>query len=56
MCPMKTSGGLSHGRGLTESVITKWVHSLPFTVPITQALEGFTGVHSVRSEQHKGIF
>lgn len=50
---LKTSGGMTHGRGITDSTLTKWVHALPRCVPICDALEQFTGVHTATSEQHK---
>ena len=49
---LKTSGGMTHGRGITDSTLTKWVHALPYCVPVCDALEKFTGVHSTTSEQH----
>ena len=55
MCMMKASGGMMHGQGITDSTITKWVHALPRCVPICDALEQFTGVHTATSEQHKDL-
>jgi len=52
---LKTSGGMTHGRGITDSSLTKWVHALPRCVPICDALEQFTGVHTGPSEQHKDM-
>ena len=52
---LKTSGGMTHGRGITDSTLTKWVHALPRCVPICDALEQFTGVHTGTSEQHKDM-
>ena len=52
---LKTSGEMTHGRGITDSTLTKWVHALPRCVPICDALEQFTGVHSSTSEQHKDL-
>ena len=52
---LKTSGGMTHGRGITDSTLTKWVHALPYCVPVCDALEKFTGVHSATSEQHKDL-
>lgn len=52
---LKTSGGMTHGRGITDSTLTKWVHALPHCVPVCDALEKFTGVHSATSEQHKDL-
>lgn len=52
---LKTSGGMTHGRGITDSTLTKWVHALPHCVPLCDALEKFTGVHTATSEQHKDL-
>ena len=52
---LKTSGGMTHGRGISDSTLTKWVHALPHCVPLCDALEKFTGVHTVTSEQHKDL-
>ena len=48
---LKTSG-VAHGRGITDSTIAKWVHAVPRCIPICDALEDFTGVHSHTSDQH----
>ena len=52
---LKSSGGITHGRGITDSTLTKWVHALPQCVPTCDALEEFTGVHTGTSEQHKDL-
>ena len=52
---LKTSGGMTHGRGITASTLTRWVHALPQCVPICNALETFTSVHSGTSEQHEDL-
>lgn len=52
---LKLSGGMTHARGITESTLTKWVHALPHCVPICDALEQFTGIHTGTSEQHKDL-
>ena len=31
---LKVAGGLAHGRGITDSVMDKWVHAMPRTIPI----------------------
>ena len=49
---VKTSGGLPHGRGITYNVLKKWDHAMPKCIPICDALEEFTGVHSHTSDQH----
>ena len=55
MRQLKTSGGMTHGRGITDSSLAKWVHALPRCVPICNELEQFTGVHTGTSEQHKDL-
>ena len=52
---LKTTGGMTHGRGITDSTLTKWVHALPGCVPVCDALEKFTSVHTSTSEQHKDL-
>lgn len=49
---LKTSGGMTHGRGITDSSLMKWVHALPFSIVVCVALEVLTGVHTVSSEKH----
>ena len=55
MKSLKCSGGMTHGRGITDSTLTKWVHALPLCAPICDALEQFTGIHTGTSEQHKDL-
>ena len=43
---LKTGGGMTHGRGITDSRLTKWAHAQ--CVPVCDA-----DVHSDTSEQHK---
>ena len=52
MQAMKTSGGLTRGRGMTESVVSRWVLSMPGCTGITQHFEAFCGVTFTTSEQH----
>ena len=52
---LKTSGGMTYGRGITDSSLMKWVHALPHTIPICDALEKFTGTHATTSDQHKDL-
>ena len=47
---LKTSGGLTRGRGISPSTIAKWVHSMPSRV--IDAMETFSGVACVTSEHH----
>ena len=55
MRQLKTSGGMTRSRGITDSTLTRWVHALPQCIPICNALETFTSVHSGTSEQHKDL-
>ena len=52
MRSIKTNGGLIRGRGLTPSVLAKWVHTMPGTTNVINAMETFSGVTSKHSEQH----
>ena len=52
MRDIKTTGGLTEGRGISASTIAKWVHSMPATSRIVGAVEAFSGVKGVTSEQH----
>lgn len=52
MRSMKTSGGLTRGRGITENTLANWIHVLPKCVNICENIERFCGVHFTSSEQH----
>ena len=52
MRSVKTTGGLTHGRGMTELQRTKWVLSTTTTAAVKQAMEEFAGVRYESSEQH----
>ena len=52
---VKAPGGLSHGRGVTESTKNKLVHIYPRCVPIFESLEEFCSVRSSTTEQHKDL-
>ena len=52
MRSLKTSGGLTRGRGISPSTIAKWVHSMPAASRVIDAMETFSGVACVTSEQH----
>ncbi|KAG7178153.1 putative Nuclear pore membrane glycoprotein 210-like 3, partial [Homarus americanus] len=49
---LKASGGMTHARGITDSILTKWVHVMPRVIPNCNALDNFCGTHSRLSEQH----
>ena len=52
---VKTAGGMTRGRDITNSTLTTWVHTAPCCVTICNALERFTGVHTATSEQHRDL-
>ena len=52
---LKSSGGMTHGRGITDSSLMKWVHAIPYNIPTCDALGEYSGVHSHTSEQHKDL-
>ena len=49
---IKTSGGMTHTRGITDSILAKWVHSLPNHVLQMIPYESFIGIQSYPTEQH----
>lgn len=52
MRTMKTAGGLTHGRGMTENVVARWVSAMPTSAQVVDAVENFSGAFSRTSEQH----
>lgn len=52
MRSMKTSGGLTTGRGMSPATISRWVNTMPSTSKVTEAIEEFSGVSGATSEQH----
>ena len=52
MRSIKTNGGLTRGRGLTEIQRVIWLLSMPFCADVSQAMNEFTGVNCDISEQH----
>ena len=49
---MKTSGGLVHGRGMTDAVLNRWVLGMPGCTELTHHFEEFCGTTFMSSEQH----
>lgn len=49
---MKSIGGITHGRGFTESVLKKWVLGLPVAHHLCESVERFSGVQTCSSYQH----
>lgn len=52
MRSMKSSGGLTRGRGITDSVLTKWICGSPAGTAICTSLEEFAGSAFAGEEQH----
>ncbi|KAK6191206.1 hypothetical protein SNE40_002944 [Patella caerulea] len=52
---MKTSGGLSRGRGLSDSQRTQWLLSMPACADISDAMREFTDTDYITNEQHKDM-
>lgn len=52
MRSMKCIGGLTHGRGLTESVRAKWIACTVATIEVCNNMETFCGASFSTSEQH----
>src|SRR6218665_1417365 len=42
----RLSGGMTRGRGITESTLTKWTHSFPQYISICEGLEKFANIHT----------
>ena len=52
---IKSRGGLTRGRGITDTTMEIFTCSLPATVPICESFEEFCNVLSGSSEQHKDL-
>ncbi|KAF6198043.1 hypothetical protein GE061_007789 [Apolygus lucorum] len=52
MRAMKTYGGLTHGRGITDSVLSRWTVEMLCLQQICEQVELYTEVRSGTSEQH----
>ena len=52
MRAMKCTGGLTHGRGITESLIGKWVLSRVAILEVGSAMERFCNYRFSSSKQH----
>ena len=52
MRSIKTRGGLTRGRGMTDTVRHQWVHTAHRTAAVHDAMTNFTGLKSCGSEQH----
>lgn len=52
MRPLKGPGGVTRGRGITDSVLIRWIISSVALVDVVDNIENFTNVHYEPSEQH----
>ena len=52
MRSMKSIGGLTHGRGITENTLMRWVTCAPVSVEVCLAFQKISGISSYTSEQH----
>ncbi|KAK6181968.1 hypothetical protein SNE40_009743 [Patella caerulea] len=53
MRSMKTTGGLTRGRGMAESQRTQWLLSMPACADLNGAMQDLTEANYVTSDQHK---
>jgi len=53
MRTMKTTGGLTRGRGMAESQRTQWLLSMPACSTVNAAMQKLTEADYVTSDQHK---
>lgn len=49
---MKSSGWLTHGRGISDSVLMKWTQNMSAVNEVCQSLEDFCDLSMIFSEQH----
>lgn len=49
---IKTLGGLTHGRGFSESVLNKWILGLPAIHHVCEAVENYCDITSSTIDQH----
>lgn len=52
MRSMKSCGGLTRGRGITDSTLSKWLKGTTISHAICSSLEEFSGVYFSSVEQH----
>ena len=55
MRSMKTSGGLTRGRGMTEQQRVIWLLSMPACVEVNKAMQELTNVNYNTGEQYKDM-
>lgn len=52
MRTMKSTGGLTHGRGMTDSVLTTWTLGMVYMHNVCEKIEEFSAISLSTSEQH----
>ena len=52
---IKTDGGLTKGKGMTEKKCLVWVLSMPVCASINETMQTFSGVSYETSDQHKDV-
>lgn len=52
MRSMKSQGGLTHGRGISSSVLSRWTGGVVLMLNICESLETFWDISCTTSEQH----
>lgn len=52
MRPMKAVGGQTHGRGISNSILSKWIHGTPYCLKVQEALNELAGTSLNYAEQH----
>ena len=53
MRSVKTTGGLTRGRGFSEIQHLLWVLSMPVRAEVNKSMQDFAGINYITSEQHK---
>lgn len=53
MRSVKTTGGLTRGKGISEIQRLVWLMSMPICADVNNSMQSLTGVNYVTSEQHK---
>ncbi|KMQ83314.1 hypothetical protein RF55_20360 [Lasius niger] len=49
---LKSEGGITHERGISDSVLARWILAMPTAYEVIDQIEEFFGVRSTTVEQH----
>jgi hypothetical protein len=52
MRSIKCAGGLTEGRGMTDSTVARWIMAMPSAMDVSEQLEKFCDFSFDTSEQH----